>query len=43
MNGDGKLDLVVPSYSVNGYVYVLAGNGDGTFQSPKGWITGSVP
>jgi hypothetical protein len=32
LNGDGKLDLAVPSYG-NGFS-VLLGNGDGTFQAP---------
>lgn len=36
MNGDGKLDLIVPTQSTGGLTYavvgVLLGNGDGTFQ-----------
>jgi hypothetical protein len=34
-NGDGKLDLALaPSAGPNGYVAILQGNGDGTFQNP---------
>jgi FG-GAP-like repeat/Abnormal spindle-like microcephaly-assoc'd, ASPM-SPD-2-Hydin len=33
LNGDGKLDIVVSNTSGNG-LYVLLGNGDGTFQTP---------
>ena len=33
LNGDGKLDLVVSNSLGNG-LYVLLGNGDGTFQTP---------
>jgi FG-GAP-like repeat len=37
-NGDGKLDLAVtgvqPANSSNPVVYILLGNGDGTFQAP---------
>jgi hypothetical protein len=43
MNGDGKLDLVAVGYdtvSNNGFVSVLLGNGDGTFQSPINLTTG---
>jgi hypothetical protein len=46
LNGDGKLDLVVASYSAHcgncqkGLVSVLLGNGDGSFQSPKFYGTG---
>jgi uncharacterized repeat protein (TIGR01451 family) len=34
VNGDGKPDLVGINGSNSGYVYVLLGNGDGTFQAP---------
>jgi pimeloyl-ACP methyl ester carboxylesterase len=33
-NGDGNLDMVATSVSPNHGVYILLGNGDGTFQSP---------
>jgi FG-GAP-like repeat/Abnormal spindle-like microcephaly-assoc'd, ASPM-SPD-2-Hydin/FG-GAP repeat len=37
-NGDGKLDIAVASYYPGSYsnnLYILLGNGDGTFQAPK--------
>jgi hypothetical protein len=34
LNGDGKLDLVVPSGGTSATISVLLGNGDGTFGSP---------
>ncbi len=33
-NGDGKLDIAVATYWSTSDVYILLGNGDGTFQSP---------
>jgi len=43
LNGDGKPDLVVTNSNPNGTVSVLLGNGDGTFQSPTAFTTGSYP
>lgn len=47
-NGDGKLDLVITSWIVcnpnctnNSAVYLLVGNGDGTFQAPTAVIEGN--
>jgi hypothetical protein len=40
VNGDGKLDLV-GSTNYNG-VYVFLGNGDGTFQAPANYSTGTT-
>jgi hypothetical protein len=44
-NGDGKLDLVVDDLGYNQVdpttIFVLLGNGDGTFQAPKLVATGS--
>jgi hypothetical protein len=39
LNGDGKLDLIVPDTG-SGDVSILLGNGDGTFQSPVGYSVG---
>ena len=44
-NGDGKLDLAVVAnggYDLN-TVYILLGNGDGTFQAAKTFATGNYP
>ncbi len=42
MNGDGKLNLVVPNWS-SGTVSVLLGHGDGTFAPPVGYVTRTGP
>ena len=39
LNGDGKQDLVVGDFNGSG-VYVLLGNGDGTFQAPVQYSVG---
>jgi hypothetical protein len=41
-NHDGKMDLAVVNYGANG-LNVLLGNGNGTFQNPVGYFTGSAP
>lgn len=41
-NGDGKLDLAVTDY-VENEVFVLLGNGDGTFQAPIAIPVGTNP
>lgn len=45
-NGDGKLDLAMSGYNA-GYsqasLYILAGNGDGTFQAPVAAFAGYGP
>lgn len=42
LNGDGKLDLAVTD-AVSNSVYILLGNGDGTFQSPITIAVGNAP
>jgi len=39
LNGDGKQDLVVGDFNASG-LYVLLGNGDGTFQTPVPYSVG---
>jgi hypothetical protein len=42
-NGDGILDLAVANQtSANSVIAILLGNGDGTFQAPLSYSTGSV-
>jgi hypothetical protein len=42
MNGDGKLDIVMPD-STGQQAAVFIGNGDGTFQAPAGYPLGFGP
>ncbi len=44
LNGDGKLDLAVAANNSNGTgsLYVLLGNGDGTFQAPVAYASSSI-
>lgn len=41
LNGDGKLDLIVPDRQ-QGHLYVALGNGNGTFASPTSVYTGNT-
>ena len=41
LNGDGKLDVVIPYYGAPGGPAVLQGNGDGTFTGSQFLYTGS--
>ena len=43
LNRDGILDLVVANSAPNNTVFVLLGNGDGTFQTSVGFGTGAGP
>ncbi|HYW44248.1 MAG TPA: VCBS repeat-containing protein [Bryobacteraceae bacterium] len=42
-NGDGKLDLAVTYFANNGGLYILLGNGDGTFGAAKTFNAGPNP
>jgi len=48
-NGDGKLDLATSNYAPGGYtvppgyINILFGNGDGTFQAPTAFVAGPNP
>lgn len=48
-NGDGKLDLATSNYAPGGYnmppgfINILFGNGDGTFQAPVAFVAGPNP
>jgi hypothetical protein len=48
-NGDGKLDLATSNYAPGGYtvppgyINILFGNGDGTFQAPTAFAAGPNP
>lgn len=42
-NGDGILDLAVTNDEPGNVISILLGNGDGTFQSPTNYATGTRP
>src|SRR5947208_14649493 len=42
-NGDGKPDLVLAYYSYGGFVKILLGRGDGSFDLGTNLIAGSLP
>lgn len=43
LDGDDVVDLVVVDDNDGHYLYVMLGNGDGTFGSPQGVYTGAYP
>jgi hypothetical protein len=43
LNGDGKLDVLIPNGYSPGHVAVLLGNGDGTFKPPVNYGTDQTP
>ena len=40
VNGDGKLDILAAALSVDGNIWLLPGNGHGTFQEPVSFFAG---
>ena len=43
VNGDGKLDILAAAISVDGNIWLLPGNGDGTFREPASFFAGQSP